>query len=313
MANLATKAGVEGRQRLTIHTPLINLTKAQIIRRRKPRPGRRFFPDPQICYDPTDTGQACGRWGSCLLRKKRLSGSQRPRSDSLRPLSHAYAHSLPPRQRHRNRLRAPGCRLTPRRSISRVRQSILGQIPSPSALSPLFDVNPLQPQDRHRGPPPPQNRRLFLHRRRALIRRLKPDPDHHPGPLRCLCRHHRRRPARRLRRFSPASPVALSAGSVAGIFDGIRTVAQALAPTPRRPNHSSPTYARRQRQVTVSVRSCATPTVVLIEWTDPIFVMSNWAPELVELANGRSLLGHAGQLSHSLLAKNPALPPTLTI
>jgi 7-cyano-7-deazaguanine synthase len=68
MANLATKAGVEGPQRLRIHTPLINLTKAQIIAR-----GRELGVDYALtrsCYDPFPAGEACGRCDSCLLRQK---------------------------------------------------------------------------------------------------------------------------------------------------------------------------------------------------------------------------------------------------
>ncbi|GAA2666246.1 7-cyano-7-deazaguanine synthase QueC [Actinoplanes palleronii] len=65
MANLATKAGVEGRQRLRIHTPLITLTKAETIRR-----GLELGVDYSLthsCYDPVD-GRACGTCDSCLLR-----------------------------------------------------------------------------------------------------------------------------------------------------------------------------------------------------------------------------------------------------
>jgi 7-cyano-7-deazaguanine synthase len=68
MANLATKAGVEGRQRLRIHTPLIQLTKAQIIRR-----GLELGVDYALtntCYDPSPTGAACGACDACLLRLK---------------------------------------------------------------------------------------------------------------------------------------------------------------------------------------------------------------------------------------------------
>jgi 7-cyano-7-deazaguanine synthase len=68
MANLATKAGVEGRQHLKIHTPLINLTKAQIIER-----GLALGVDYSLthsCYDPDPAGRACGRCDSCLLRRR---------------------------------------------------------------------------------------------------------------------------------------------------------------------------------------------------------------------------------------------------
>jgi 7-cyano-7-deazaguanine synthase len=66
MANLATKAGVEGRQRLTIHTPLIELTKAQTIER-----GLALGVDYSLthsCYDPRPDGAACCTCDSCLLR-----------------------------------------------------------------------------------------------------------------------------------------------------------------------------------------------------------------------------------------------------
>jgi 7-cyano-7-deazaguanine synthase len=69
MANLATKAGVEGRQRLQIHTPLIAWSKADIIRR-----GLELGVDYSLtssCYDPDpQTGAACGQCDACLLRLK---------------------------------------------------------------------------------------------------------------------------------------------------------------------------------------------------------------------------------------------------
>jgi 7-cyano-7-deazaguanine synthase len=68
MANLATKAGVEGRQQLKIHTPLIAMTKAQIIAK-----GLSLGVDYSLtssCYDPAPTGEPCGQCDSCLLRLK---------------------------------------------------------------------------------------------------------------------------------------------------------------------------------------------------------------------------------------------------
>jgi len=68
MANLATAAGVEGRQRLKIHAPLIRLTKAQIIQR-----GTALGVDYALtssCYDPGADGRPCGACDSCLLRAK---------------------------------------------------------------------------------------------------------------------------------------------------------------------------------------------------------------------------------------------------
>jgi 7-cyano-7-deazaguanine synthase len=73
MANLATRAGVEGLTRLRIHTPLIELTKAQIIRR-----GLELGVDYSLtfsCYDPTPRGEACGECDACLLRLKGFAES----------------------------------------------------------------------------------------------------------------------------------------------------------------------------------------------------------------------------------------------
>ena len=68
MANLATKAGVEGTQHLKIHTPLIDLTKAQTIQR-----GLDLGVDYSLthsCYDPNEEGVSCGTCDSCLLRRR---------------------------------------------------------------------------------------------------------------------------------------------------------------------------------------------------------------------------------------------------
>jgi 7-cyano-7-deazaguanine synthase len=68
MANLATKAGVEGRTRVHIHTPLIRLTKAAIVKL-----GRDLGVDFALtwsCYDPDAQGRPCGACDSCLLRSK---------------------------------------------------------------------------------------------------------------------------------------------------------------------------------------------------------------------------------------------------
>ncbi|MEN3333006.1 MAG: 7-cyano-7-deazaguanine synthase [Blastocatellia bacterium] len=68
LANLATKAGVEGHTQLKIHTPLIAMSKAEIIRK-----GLALGVDYSLthsCYDPTPEGLACGKCDSCLLRQK---------------------------------------------------------------------------------------------------------------------------------------------------------------------------------------------------------------------------------------------------
>ncbi len=68
MANLATKIGVEGGQKLKIHTPLIHLSKAEIVAQ-----GASLGVDFALtlsCYDPTPDGAACGRCDACVLRRK---------------------------------------------------------------------------------------------------------------------------------------------------------------------------------------------------------------------------------------------------
>ena len=68
LANVATKAAVEGRLRFKLHTPLIHMTKAQIIRR-----GVELGVDYSLthsCYDPDAAGRSCGRCDSCQLRQK---------------------------------------------------------------------------------------------------------------------------------------------------------------------------------------------------------------------------------------------------
>ncbi len=75
MANLATKSAVEG-QRITVHAPLIDLTKAQIIQR-----GTALnvpYDQTVSCYQADSTGRACGRCDSCLLRKEGFNKAERP-------------------------------------------------------------------------------------------------------------------------------------------------------------------------------------------------------------------------------------------
>lgn len=70
MANLATKTGVEGKS-IRIHTPLIKMTKAEIIKK-----GMELGVDYSLtssCYDPSPEGLACGRCDSCILRLKGFS------------------------------------------------------------------------------------------------------------------------------------------------------------------------------------------------------------------------------------------------
>jgi 7-cyano-7-deazaguanine synthase len=88
MANLATRAGVEGRTRLAIRAPLISLTKAAIITL-----GNSLgvdYSQTTSCYDPTHAGEACGRCDACQLR---LKGFAEAGFDD--PISYAVARGAP--------------------------------------------------------------------------------------------------------------------------------------------------------------------------------------------------------------------------
>src|SRR5947209_3082599 len=93
--------------------------------------------------------------------------------------------------------------------------------------------------------------------------------------------------------------LALGAGTIRGIYDGILAVGKAI-------NRTSAAHALvaniRQRidQTYQAVRKKSAPTVVILEWTDPIFPTGNWGPELVHAANGRLLLGGKGEHSRAI-------------
>lgn len=93
--------------------------------------------------------------------------------------------------------------------------------------------------------------------------------------------------------------VALSAGSIDGIFEGVGSIARAAGLE----EAGRQLVARMKgslQKVTASVAARARPMLVMLEWADPIFAMGNWGPELVEAANGRLLLGETGQLSRAI-------------
>jgi 7-cyano-7-deazaguanine synthase len=71
MANLATKAGVEQRTRLKVHTPLLDLSKADIVKLAQEL--GLDFSLTHSCYDPDAAGHPCGQCDSCLLRAKGFS------------------------------------------------------------------------------------------------------------------------------------------------------------------------------------------------------------------------------------------------
>lgn len=76
VANLGTKAGVEGRGKYRIHAPLIQMTKADII-----RAGTQLgvdYSQTLSCYDPDSTGRACGHCDSCVLRRSGFASAGIP-------------------------------------------------------------------------------------------------------------------------------------------------------------------------------------------------------------------------------------------
>jgi len=88
MANLATKAGVEGAN-TAIHTPLIEMTKAQIVSR-----GTELGVDYSLtvsCYDPDQHGAACGQCDSCILRLKGFEEAGLGDPVAYRPLAREAA------------------------------------------------------------------------------------------------------------------------------------------------------------------------------------------------------------------------------
>jgi iron complex transport system substrate-binding protein len=96
-----------------------------------------------------------------------------------------------------------------------------------------------------------------------------------------------------------AQQIALSASSLEGIFQGIRQIAKAL----NLEEEGDAVVLREQKRldkVRKEVARFSPPTVVMLEWTDPVFAMGNWGPELVEIANGNLLLGRKGEYSAAI-------------
>jgi len=95
------------------------------------------------------------------------------------------------------------------------------------------------------------------------------------------------------------SVLGLSAGSLDGIFGSIREIAQAIHKEER-----GCAVIERERQRLQAVRektaNSRRPSVVMLEWADPVFAMGNWGPELVEIANGELLLGKRNQHSRAI-------------
>ena len=98
---------------------------------------------------------------------------------------------------------------------------------------------------------------------------------------------------------SPARQVVLSASSLEEIFQGIQRIARELGLDER---GERVICRERKRLDTVRERAARfrRPSVVMLEWTNPLFAMGNWGPELVEIANGELLLGEKGKHSAAI-------------
>lgn len=92
----------------------------------------------------------------------------------------------------------------------------------------------------------------------------------------------------------PAEHISLSASSLEDIFQSIRQIAQALNLV-----EQGEIVVQRQQHRLDAVREKAArfspPTVVMLEWTEPVFAMGNCGPELVEIANGKLRIGRKGE------------------
>jgi iron complex transport system substrate-binding protein len=98
----------------------------------------------------------------------------------------------------------------------------------------------------------------------------------------------------------PLGPVlALSAGSLDGIFESILQVAEAIG-LAKEGRALADLGRARLENVRATTMSLPRPSVVMLEWADPVFAMGNWSPELVEIANGELLLGQSRQHSFAI-------------
>jgi len=96
--------------------------------------------------------------------------------------------------------------------------------------------------------------------------------------------------------------LALSASSLEEIFESIRRISKALG-LDEQGEVLVQNERRRMHAVGEQAGRFKRPTVVALEWTDPLFAMGNWGPELVDIANGEGLLGREGEYSVSIPAE----------
>lgn len=100
----------------------------------------------------------------------------------------------------------------------------------------------------------------------------------------------------------PADQLSIAASTLDQIYDSMSRIAERLGIAER-----GQALVAGERQRLERVREHAArfrrPTVIMLEWTDPIFAMGNWGPELVEIANGELLLGKKGEYSAAIPAE----------
>jgi iron complex transport system substrate-binding protein len=90
--------------------------------------------------------------------------------------------------------------------------------------------------------------------------------------------------------------LALSAASVEGVLESIGEIAARIG-CPERGRDVVAGERARLQAVAAKTAGLRRPTVVMLEWTDPLFAMGNWGPELVEIANGELPIGKKGEYS----------------
>jgi iron complex transport system substrate-binding protein len=99
-----------------------------------------------------------------------------------------------------------------------------------------------------------------------------------------------------------AQQLALSASSLTDVFQSILRISQAVGLGDRGEilvHHEQDRLERVRSEAARSPRK----TVVMLEWTEPLFAMGNWGPELVEIANGELLIGEKGEYSAAIPAE----------
>jgi iron complex transport system substrate-binding protein len=99
--------------------------------------------------------------------------------------------------------------------------------------------------------------------------------------------------------FSAGTVLGLTAGSLEGIFESIGEIARAIG---KEEAGRAVIECERQRLAAVREKTAnrRMPSVVMLEWADPVFAMGNWGPELVEMAHGELLLGSKNQHSRAI-------------